>query len=138
MSEIPVNQVSVQDMIAWEKLAKELVRVKAAEMILRKKIFGEAFPNPKKGVNRIDLANGYKLKGEYNIDYKLDEAGFLATKDELLKAGIPVDSVTRIKHELDLRNYNGLTKSQKLLMAAVVTAKPAAPTLTIEAPKDNG
>ena len=140
MVTIPVNPVSPQDLIEWDTVKKELNRIKAAEMLLRKKIFGGMFPQALDGEGTFyqPLENGFRLKAIAKLDRSVDIAHFNAMREQFAALQINADSLIKYTPELVIRTYRELTDEQRTLVDCALTIKPGAPSLEIVAPKDNG
>lgn len=136
MSKIPENTVSQKDLHTWSQLQADLASVKAAEMLLRTKIFKALFPNPVEGTNSVPLGTeGWVVKAQYKIDRTPDVALLTAKAAELREKGVPVDSLIRTKPELAKTEYNKLTDEQRHEFDQVLTIKPGAPAIEIVLPK---
>ena len=128
----------LSEMLARQQnLAQELKRVREEEMALRKAILAKAFPGGKIGTNTLELGNGYKLKGVFKIDRKIDEATLQVTLKQLRERGVPTDELVRWKPELAARTYNKLTDADKLIMDGTLVVKPASPSLEVVPPKES-
>ena len=132
---LPPISVTPEDLIEWDRLGKELARIKAAEMLLRVKIFGCYFPTPVEGTNDYPLANGYVLKGKYTINREVDEGAFKVLSDELRKQNIIPEKLVQYKPSLVLREYRGLTAEEMHLFDQCLVIKPGAPAMEIVLPK---
>ena len=134
MTTLPEHTVTVQDLVEWEALAQQLKRVKAAEMLLRMKIFHGFFPNPVEGTNDVPLQNGYVLKGKYSITREVDNAAFQVLAETLRGAGIFTDKMVQYKPSLVKLEYNKLTAEQQHLFDQCLIIKPGSPALEIVLP----
>jgi hypothetical protein len=135
MAEVPENEVTQQDLAVWYDLQQELKRVKAKEILLRKKIFGNAFPSPDEGTNSFPLNDGYVLKGKYSLQRDIDQGAFDAIKDKLRETKVNPDLLVQYKPSLVLREYRKLTEDQQLLFDECLIIKPGSPSLEIVLPK---
>ncbi len=134
MVEIPPNAVTMQDLLVWDQMQAELKKLKAAEMLLRQKIFKFYFPTPKEGTNTVPLANQYVLKGKHTINREIDIGSFTASKDRFALAGIASDTLVEYKPALKLGIYRELTLEQTQLFDQCLIVKPGAPALEIALP----
>lgn len=117
----------------------ELKTLTETEMAMRKAIaesvktaLGDKL---KEGVNRFDMADGRKLKLTYAVTRAIDEAQIAVAREAYSKvndAPVTFDELLRVKYELAKAEWNKLGAGGKLAVSAMVTAKPAAPTLEIE------
>lgn len=132
---------------AWDDAKNVLERAKATEMDIRKAVFGYCFPQPKEGVNRIPLANGFALKASHKVNTNI-----IASNDEVDKAE---DAAAQLGNEgtflferiitweakFSKAEFKKLDPSSvvhigvKKLIEALIEDKPGSPTLEIEAPK---
>ncbi len=118
-----------------DKLATICEPIVAEEMRLRKLVFALAFPTPVEGTNDLDLPNGWKIKGTYKLDRKLDEAALPAVLETLRQQGVVADSLIRRKPEIDTKAYRALSDANRLIFEQAMTIKPASPTLELNPPK---
>jgi hypothetical protein len=137
MVEIPENPISKELLSSWYTMAKELKVLRAKEILLRKQIFGHAFPNPHEGTNNFDLDDGYVLKGTYSLDRSVDEGAFSSLKEKLREEAINPDKLVQWKPSLVRKEYNKLTEDQKHLFDQCLTMKPGSPSLEIVLPAKN-
>lgn len=143
MSAIPDNPVTMQDLMTWYVMVEDLAKLKANEVILRRKIFKHYFPTPDEGVNTHTLEDGYALKGDYKIDRKVDEAALVTLTPNFQEAGIKVDDLIRRKPELAVKEYRKLEgdtsdegKARLHLFDQCLIIKPSeTPALEIVLPK---
>ena len=136
MTQIPENTVTQADMDEWYALQKQLAAVKAAEMLLRMKIFKFYFPNPEEGANQVHLGTeGWVIKAKYPITRKPDVALLTAKAAELRAAGVPVDSLIKSVPELVTTEYRKLTEEQTKLFDQILDIKPGSPALEVVLPK---
>jgi hypothetical protein len=135
MTLIPENQVTQADLAEWYKLQEELKKVKAREMLLRTKIFGYFFPNPKEGTNNFELPDGYMLKGKHTINRDVDPGAFQAMREQFSQAGIHPDTLVQWKPSLKIKEYRKLTAEQLHLFDQCLIVKPGLPDLQIGLPK---
>lgn len=122
----------------WHKATQEAEKAKAAiekEMLLRKKVFALAFPQPKEGTQNFALNDGFVLKGTYKLERKIDEAALPAILPRLRELQAPVETLFRYKPELSLTVFKNLTAESKLVLSEVITERPTSPTLEIIPPK---
>ena len=135
MAPIPANPVTQEDLNTWSEMVKQLAALKAAESLLRGKIFKGMFPNPVEGTNKVPLAQGWILLATYPIARKVDLATLVAKAPALREAGIVVENVIKHTPELIISAYRGLTEDQRNLLDQVMEIKPGSPQMKIELPK---
>lgn len=137
MSLIPQNPVTQEDLILWYNLKQQIKSLKALtdkEMLLRKKIFGGIFPNPREGVNAHTMPDGYIIKGTYKIDRKVELAVLKSNTESFIERGVSPDSLIEYKPELVLSAYRQLTEEQAAIFDECLIIKPASPDLVIVPP----
>lgn len=135
MSEIPEDKVTQADLSAWYEMSQELKKLRAKEMILRKKIFDGAFPDPKEGTNNYELADGYMLKGKYELTRNIDPGALDAMKATLRENNINPDALVQYKPSLVTKEFRALTEEQHKLFDQCLIIKPGSPALEIVLPK---
>lgn len=135
MVAVPANMVTQEDLTTWSKMKEELNALKAAEMLLRVKIFKGMFPHPTEGTNTTPLQAGWVLKAGYPISRKPDTALLTSMAPMFREKGIPVDVLIRTVPELAIAEYRKLTKEQMHLFDQVLEIKPGSPSLEIMQPK---
>jgi len=146
MSLIPPDTVTQADLAAWFELKKELDRVKAAEMLLRVKIFRAYFPDPKEGTNTAVLPDTYQLKGVHTINRKIVVESMQAMcahpesapgqfgPSMLERAGIRQDALIKWTPELANGVYRELTAEQQHLVDQMLLVSAGSPSLKVEPP----
>lgn len=130
------EQVSL--LAAWAKaieLANEAKKVVDAEMDLRKKVFAAFYPTPVEGTNMLDLNGGWKLKGTYKIERKIDEAVLDPVLEKLRAMKVNPDTLVKWWPQVQLTGYRTLTAEQQAVFDAALVIKPQAPGLTLLSPK---
>jgi len=139
MVQIPENTVTEADLSTWYNLQLELKRIKAAEILLRTKIFNSIFTKPKEGTNSfVELSKGYILKGKYTLNREIDIGTFQALRQQFEEAGIHPDSLIKWEPDLKIREYRELTEEQMKLFDQCLIIKPGSPALEIVLPKKKG
>lgn len=131
----PNAAVTQDDLTKWYELQKELAIVKDAEMKLRNKIFKGLFTDPREGVNKHPLAEGWILKADHKIDRKVEEALLSTLTPALREKGINPDSLVKWKPELVTAEYRKLTEEEMKLFDQVLTITPGTPSMEIVLPK---
>jgi len=128
-------EVTQDDLNTWYQLQQELEKVKTAELQLRNKIFNYYFKDPKVGTNNQELSDGWILKGQYKLNYKIDEAMLTTRAQQFREAGIAIEQVVKAKPEFVKKGYDALTDEQRKLFDEVLEIKPGTPSLEIILPK---
>lgn len=137
MTTVPANQVTMEDMVEWQRLQAELAKVKAKEMLLRRKIYDSMFPSANEGTNTLPLAQGWVLKGKRVISREIDLPvlqAFAVENGPLHQAGIRADDLVDWKPVLKLAQYRTLTAEQLAVFDQCLTIKDGAPGLEIMLP----
>lgn len=147
MTEIPQPVVDQTVLAQWYGYVKELQRLKAAEMLLRQRIFRLYFPDPREGTNTAVLPDTYQLKGTHVINRKVIEESMQALcyrapnpdgtfqPSKLEQAGVRVDMLIKWKPELAISAYRELTEEQRHLVDQMLLIDQGSPSLKIEPPK---
>jgi hypothetical protein len=81
------------------------------------------------------LGNGWKLKAVYCMNRKIQDDLIFEAAEELVNAGIPLDTLVKYKPNLVSAIYNTLTTEQKNLFDQCLVIEPGSPTLKLEEPK---
>ena len=142
MTTIPENTVTQEDLSQWYQLQEQLKKLKAAELLLRMKIFKGMIKDPKEGTNTVPLAEGWVLKGKHVINRDVDQAALTvntavdpATHMSRLSAnGIHVEQLIKWKPELVTKNYRTLTAEQQKIFDECLIIKEGSPQLEIMLP----
>lgn len=128
-------------LVLWQKAAAALEELKTTEMNLRKLIFGECFPNPKEGVNNLELGAGYILKGTHKLSYSVSNKEGAVT-DCLVNVAATgnegpflAQRLINWKPELSTSEYKKADDKYKKLLEPCLTIKPGSPSLELVAPK---
>lgn len=142
------HDVTIEEIIEWERCAKELAELKEKELDLRKMIFDGIFHDPVEGVNSHDLAHGYKLKGTHKLSRKIIESKVADLKKAVSDPyddPFEVDIVTRVKNKLSSLikytpslvqgEYKKLSDEERLCFDNCLEIKPGTPALKIELSK---
>src|SRR5216684_4805074 len=130
-------------LIEWDQRKRQLEKAKEAEMEMRQYIVKRAFPDPKEGVNRVELGNGYELKAtvkyHYNLDSDLDKVE--AALDKIASMGNEGSFIAErlVKWEasfllteyrkLQANDATTLQREMKKVIDSVLLITDAAPTL---------
>lgn len=138
-----------QVLLKWKDLQEAVTKAKEAEMEMRKYIVKRAFPQPKEGMNNLDLGQGYILKAGVAFNYNLDpdlqkveaaldnialmgnEGAFIASR--LVKWS--ADFLLTEYRPLQAEDATDIQKKIKLEIDKVLTITDKAPTLEIKEPK---
>ena len=142
MTTIPENTVTQEDLSQWYQLQEQLMKLKAAELLLRMKIFKGMIKAPKEGTNTVPLAEGWALKGKHVINRDVDQAALAvntavdpATHMSRLSAnGIHVEQLIKWKPELITKTYRTLTPEQQQIFDECLIIKEGSPQLEIMLP----
>jgi hypothetical protein len=135
MAKIPAVVITQEDLNMWDELNKQIGKLKAAEMLLRMKIFHTLFPTPVEGTNSLPLTEGWVIKAKYPISRKVLADVALTAAAHLREAGIRFDELVIYKPELAVGEYRKLTAEQCVLFDQILEVKPGSPQLEIVLPK---
>jgi hypothetical protein len=128
MAQVPENKVTEHDLSVWFKMAEQLKKLRDSEMVLRKRIFSGFFPEPKEGINRVEISNGFNLEVSYPIERKVDEVALDAlTPDDWEKVGLSKDVLIKYKPSLVVSAYRQLTDEQRAIFDQILTIKDGSP-----------
>lgn len=143
MNTIPENEVTQQDLFLWYEMQEQLKKLKAAEMLLRQKIYKGKFPSAyagekgTEGTNSLDLGDGYVLKAKRTIDRKVDPGSLVAIRSKFEELNIVEGALFKYTPELILKTYRGLTEQQMHLIDQALIIKDGSPSLEIVLPAKN-
>jgi hypothetical protein len=118
------------------RISVECAPLIAQEMTLRKEVFSLLFPSPSEGTNTTDIENGWKVKGIYKLDRKLDGAALPAVLDQLRQRDVVADALVKYVPELVAKDYKALNDENRKIFEQAMIIKPAAPTLELVPPKE--
>lgn len=135
MVQVPENELTQQDISEWYNLQNQLSKIKAAEMLLRKKICDKLFPDREEGTSTLELEDGAKFKCGQTITREVERGELDALAEDLIKQGIPVPMLIEFVPKLVLREYRKLSEEQRVQFDQVLIVKPGSPSLKIEFPK---
>jgi hypothetical protein len=138
MAEIPQVQFNIDDLNEWYKLQAELTRIKNLEMLLRKRIFAVAFPDPREGANKFALPDNYMLTGTHTVNRKLDIGALQAIAQPLQALGVRPDDLVDWEPKLVLSQYRTLTAEQAHLFDQALIIAPGSPSMKITLPPKKG
>jgi hypothetical protein len=140
-----------QLLLLWNEKKKNIDRLKAEELDLRKYIVSRAFPQKQEGTNTKPLGNGYALKAAVKYNYNLDPDNkkVEAALDNIAKIGnngpFIAERLVSWKPSFLLTEYRevcteakeGSQVAKDILreIHSVLTITEAAPTLEIREPK---
>lgn len=125
----------------WNTAVAQVAAVKpliTQEQELRKAVMAEFFPEPKEGVNNLDMGQGWTLKGTYKVDRKVDEAVLPAVQEQLRELGVNADTLVKYEPKLATAAYRALSEQARLVFDTALTIKPGSPTVELVPPKDRG
>ena len=127
----------MQMLAEWKDFSRKLAYYKAQENEYRRILFAATFPNPVEGTQKHTLPDGRKVKGQYKINRKLDEAALPATLARMRELGVAnTDALVNYKPSLAKREWNTLSDEMKLEFSPAIIATPGMPGLEIEMPKE--
>jgi hypothetical protein len=142
MTDIP--DITPADVARWYVMQEELTKLKAAEVMLRTRIFKHYFPTPTEGSagNKYELNDGTGaiVQGDHTINRKVVETEMEALKEAIKAEGsnlpkLPFAKLVRWKPELAKAEYNKLTAEEKAVFDRCLEIKPGTPALEVKIPK---
>ena len=133
----PETTIDENEIGLWWSMAQKLKKLRAQEIMARKRIFGFFFKDPDEGTNNHNLDGGYVLKGGYKLDRKIDEGAFVSMKEKFREAGINPDVMVKQELTLVKKEYNKLSDKQVKLFDQVLLIKPGSPSLDVVMPAKN-
>lgn len=140
MSNFTPGATQAQKIMEWRQSAETLKRIKDLEMAQRKELFGEMFPEPKKGTNTHELGHGYKLKAVYAFEDKLDPTSYDLIAPELRNLSdedqAAVQEAIKWTPSLVAKGYKALSEAARDVLNEAVVTKPKTVTLTLVEPKE--
>lgn len=130
----PIPDVTLEDIILWNKMKQELSDLKDAEMALRKRIYRAKVMAPHEGTNTVLLPNGWSLKANRVIDRKVDigAARVLSEADgPFVKASIVADTLIKWEPKLDIKPYKALIPEARKVFDQCLIIKDGSPSLEL-------
>jgi len=146
---LPSDELVKEDVFEWYKLTETLNKAKAAEMLMRIKIFKTMFVNPKEGTNKTPLPDGWQINAQRVVTRDVDEGVLEAMSAKMLgkndvpcpsvfeQNGINVNKVFKWKPSLAKSEYNTLTTEQQKVVDRALIIKDGSPQMKIELPAKN-
>lgn len=139
-----VTVPTVADIATLYELQEQLAKVKAAEAMLRRRIFDHFFPNPVEGSkdNKYPLNDGTGaiLQADHKINRTVLEPELDAYKAALKDPGanlpkLPLNKLIKYKPELVKAEYNKLTEEERRACDTFLNIKPGMPDVSVVIPK---
>ncbi|MCK9234951.1 MAG: hypothetical protein M0P09_01390 [Acholeplasmataceae bacterium] len=133
-----------RDSAEWMELTAKMAADKAREIELRNRLISKVYKNGvvPVGTNNVLLPEGWVLKVNGKVNYRVEEDAVEATKGliaEKVAAGeiteFSFDDIVKYKPDLSLSGWNGLTEEQKHLIRNCVTERPGQASIEITKPK---
>ena len=136
-----ITAVTPKDLADWYVVKKRMAVDKAAEAMMRSRIFKFFFPTPEEGTNTHPLKDGTgaELKAVYNIDRKVDEGELEALKAAMAEEGsnlpqFKLDELIVWKPELKIAAYRKLSEEDQQVFDRILVVKPGMPQVDIKIP----
>lgn len=117
----------------WRQLVDWMAKARQRERELRDYFVAQNFTNPKEGTNRTvvpDLGVQFVLK--HTIRREIEEPVLKSLEKEMLRKGVPVDSLVKWEPSLVLSEYRKLNPAQLKLFNRALVIKPGSPSLEVE------
>lgn len=132
--------------LSWVQSVSDLDAAKKRESELRKKVIDGNFPNnpegPISGTQTVDLGNGYKIKAEFKLNYRLENKNQELDKalDAIVNTFEEGDYVARNlvkwKPELSMTEYKKLPNEIKSVIDEALVVTQGLPSLKFIQPKE--
>jgi hypothetical protein len=135
-----VTVPTVADIAKLYTMQQELASLKAAEAMLRKRIFDHFFPSPTEGSagNKYPLndGTGAVLQADHKINRTVLEAELDALKAAVKEEGsnlpkLPFNKLVKYKPELVKTEYNKLTAEEREVFDRALNIKPGMPEVSV-------
>jgi hypothetical protein len=138
---------SLEDIKKLYVMQEELASLKAAEAMLRRRVFDHFFPDPTEGSkeNKYPLAQlgdntGAVLQADHKINRTVLEAELDALKAACKEEGsnlpkLPFNKLVKYKPELVKAEYNKLTEEERQVFDRALDIKPGMPEVKVVIPK---
>lgn len=139
-----VTVPTVADIATLYELQEQLAQVKAAEAMLRRRIFDHFFPTPVEGSkeNKYPLNDGTGaiLQADYKINRSVLEPELDAYKAAIKDPNanlpkLPLNKLVKYKPELVKAEYNKLTEEERKACDTFLNIKPGMPEVSVVIPK---
>ena len=125
----------------WLEAQNQLNKFKALEGELRKQVVERRFASaPDSGTVNSDLANGFKLKAVFKLNYNLKKAEEVESALTKIEQSGPegafiVSRLVKWKPELSVTEYKGLDAKFKKIIDTVLTVSKGSPSVELVTPK---
>lgn len=131
-----MTEVNAEMLNRWYTVNEQLTKLKKEELSLRRELFAAAFSDPKEGSkeNKLPLADGFILQGDYKINRTVDPA-VVSTLAKMPNVAPLVERLINYKPTLILSEWRKLSDEDRILVADMVTEKPGTPALKVVEPK---
>lgn len=133
-----------QDVAKLYQMQQELATLKAAEAMLRRRIFDHFFPDPVEGSahnkHPLNDGTGAVLQADYKVNRTVLEPELDTLKQRLRADGsnlprLPINKLVKYKPELVKAEYNKLTAEERKLFDEALDIKPGMPEVKVVIPK---
>lgn len=125
---------------AWYEASVHSAQLINQERQLRQLAFAKAVPEPKPGINNIDLGGGWLLKAEHKINYTVANTEEMAAQLATMPDHV-AERLVKWNPELSISEWKKLAAEMPqsyLAFSAFVTEKPGLPTLKLIEPGGQG
>jgi hypothetical protein len=135
---------TIADVARMYEMQLELARLKAAEAMLRRRIFEHFFPNPTEGSkdNKYELNDGTGaiLQADHKINRTVLEPELDALRAAVKEEGsnlpkLPFNKLVKYKPELVKAEYNKLTAEERQVFDRALKVEPGMPEVKVVIPK---
>ena len=137
MALIPEVVVTMQELIEWDELQKQMKALKVKEMLLRQRIYKHFFQAPVEGTNKHALNGGYILNAKRVVDRKVDLGTLQALSAEgalFQQKGINANMLIDWEPKLKLKEYRALSDERRAIFEQALIIKDGSPQMEIVLP----
>jgi len=136
-----IEQLSDDDLIIeWREMKLRAAAAVVSELQLRNEVIKRKFTDTSDGTKNIELGKGWKLKAVFKTSYNPDDGKVDETLEAMRKASpegvVYANRIFGFKASLKLSEYKLLPDNFKKMIDAIITTKPAQPSLELVGPDD--
>lgn len=137
------TEVSYDDLVKLFEMQQQLATLKAAEAMLRKRVFAHYFPAPTEGSadNKVPLNDGTGaiIQGTHVLNRKVDEGELEKLKEAINADGsnlpkLKFSKLIKWKPEVAIGEYRKLSDEDRLVFDRCLVVTPGMPSVEIKIP----
>lgn len=138
------TEITYKDVVELVKLQVQLAQVKAAEAMLRRRVFSHYFPDPTEGSkdnkHPLNDGTGAILQADHKINRTVLEPELDALKDRIKQDGsnlpkLPFNKLVKYEPKLVKAEYTKLTAEERKLFDECLKIEPGMPEVKVVIPK---